>query len=217
LTIAFLNHRNHSITPANDPKTKANVVTEYDGSSINAKNSPRFTKWALEPGGTQTEQPGSARTSAGMFVVFPSAIDGEFTRGHNIFDSKTNLTPLSWFLFFFSIIAIKHGSLMNAYLNLSRALTAMEKAMLAFHHHQQQTYHVDQGNSPGTAYAYSWVKCSDETILSQLSPEANAGFVPYMCLRFLRIEQDTDGDCAELADSATRLVPCPFCWAIHYK
>lgn len=100
----------------------------------------------------------------------------------------------------------ERGDLLAAYLNLSGAVTAIGKA-LPLHHHES----THNAESMAAAYSYSWVKCSNETFLNQLTPQANEGYLPFMCLRFLRIKRDSD-----TIDYDSHC-PCQFSWAVYYK
>lgn len=97
------------------------------------------------------------------------------------------------------------GDLLAAYLNLSGAVTAIGKA-LPLHHHEA----THDAEAIAAAYSYSWVKCSTDTIVNQLTPEANEGYLSFMCLRFLRIKTDSNA-------TIDHHCPCQFSWAVYYK
>lgn len=100
----------------------------------------------------------------------------------------------------------EQGDLLAAYVNLSGTLTAIGKAIPL--HHYESTHEAE---AIAAAYSYSWVKCSNKRLLKQLTPQANEGYLSFMCLRFLRIRTDST-----TMDYGSHC-PCQFSWTVYYK
>lgn len=101
----------------------------------------------------------------------------------------------------------ERGDILAAYLNLSGAVSAIGLTN-AEHRHES----LKEAEAIAAAYSYTWVKCSNESFSNKVDPRAREGYLPFLCLRFLRIRIDED----------TRVdieahCPCQFSWAIYYK
>jgi len=101
----------------------------------------------------------------------------------------------------------ERGDVLTAYLNLSGAVSAIG---LTNAEHRHET--LKEAEAIAAAYSYTWIKCSSEAISKNMDPQASEGYLPFLCLRFLRIRVNDDTN----VDIGAHC-PCQFSWAIYYK